>query len=105
MLDHGELCSKKVVGEHTVLGGIVTTKVNSRKLGKKDTLELKVEIGQPNALLNGESVAVKNIKVSVDAFARCLCNGEVLSKAMKVPADGTIGLQAERGKFEFRRFE
>lgn len=36
------------------------------------------------------------------AEAVCRVNGEPLSK-MKVPAKGGIGLQAESGKFEFRR--
>jgi hypothetical protein len=35
--------------------------------------------------------------------ALCACNGEVLEKAFKVPAKGQIGLQAESGKFEYRR--
>jgi hypothetical protein len=35
--------------------------------------------------------------------AVCKCNGEVLEKAFPVPAKGAIGLQAETGKFEFRR--
>jgi hypothetical protein len=35
--------------------------------------------------------------------AECKCNGEVLEKALQVPAKGGIGLQAEVGKFEFRR--
>src|SRR5262249_14742506 len=35
--------------------------------------------------------------------ALCKCNGEVIEKAMPVPAKGGIGLQAETGKFEFRR--
>ena len=35
--------------------------------------------------------------------AICKCNGEQIGKAMKVPATGTIGLQFEYGKFEFRR--
>ncbi len=35
--------------------------------------------------------------------AICKCNGEQVGKAMKVPATGTIGLQSEIGKFEFRR--
>jgi hypothetical protein len=35
--------------------------------------------------------------------AECKCNGEVLEKTFKVPATGGIGLQAETGKFEFRR--
>ena len=35
--------------------------------------------------------------------ATCKCNGEMIGKAMKIPATGTIGLQSEIGKFEFRR--
>lgn len=35
--------------------------------------------------------------------AICKCNGEPVGKAMKIPAAGTIGLQSEIGKFEFRR--
>jgi hypothetical protein len=35
--------------------------------------------------------------------AECKCNGEVLEKAFSIPAKGAIGLQAESGKFEFRR--
>jgi hypothetical protein len=41
--------------------------------------------------------------VTVGPAAECKCNGEVLEKAFKVPAKGGIGLQAETGKFEFRR--
>jgi hypothetical protein len=37
--------------------------------------------------------------------ALCKCNGEVIEKAMKVPAKGGIGLQAETGKFAFRRIQ
>jgi hypothetical protein len=36
------------------------------------------------------------------ALAVCRGNGEPSGK-MKVPAKGSIGLQAESGKFEFRR--
>jgi len=35
--------------------------------------------------------------------AICKCNGEMIGKAMKVPDKGTIGLQSEYGRFEFRR--
>jgi hypothetical protein len=35
--------------------------------------------------------------------ATCKCNGELIGRPMKIPATGTIGLQAEIGKFEFRR--
>jgi hypothetical protein len=34
--------------------------------------------------------------------AVCKCNGEVIEKAFKVGPKGGIGLQSERGKFEFR---
>lgn len=37
------------------------------------------------------------------AAAECKCNGELLVKDFKVPAAGGIGLQAESGKFEYRR--
>jgi hypothetical protein len=35
--------------------------------------------------------------------AICKCNGEQIGKPMKIPATGTIGLQSEYGRFEFRR--
>jgi hypothetical protein len=35
--------------------------------------------------------------------AICQCNGEQIGKPMKIPATGTIGLQSEYGRFEFRR--
>jgi hypothetical protein len=35
--------------------------------------------------------------------AVCKCNGEELGKPLKIPEKGTIGLQSEIGKFEFRR--
>lgn len=35
--------------------------------------------------------------------AVCKCNGEQVGKPMKIPATGTIGLQSEYGRFEFRR--
>jgi hypothetical protein len=35
--------------------------------------------------------------------ATCKCNGEIIGKPIKVPEKGTIGLQSEIGKFEFRR--
>jgi len=38
-----------------------------------------------------------------DGVAYCLCNGEVLEAAMKVPATGPIGLEGDRGQLEYRR--
>src|SRR5687767_537806 len=34
--------------------------------------------------------------------AHCTCNGEVLQEALKVPATGGIGLEADRGQMEYR---
>ncbi len=38
-----------------------------------------------------------------DNVAYCLCNGELLESAMKVPATGPIGLEGDRGQIEYRR--
>jgi hypothetical protein len=35
--------------------------------------------------------------------AFCTCNGEVLEMAMKVPATGPVGLEADRGQMEYRK--
>ena len=44
------------------------------------------------------------IEVTVkDGVAHCTCNGEVLEAALKVPATGPIGLEADRGQMEYRR--
>jgi len=37
--------------------------------------------------------------------AYCTCNGEVLEAALKVPASGPIGLEADRGKLEYRHLQ
>lgn len=42
-------------------------------------------------------VVVKN------GVAHCTCNGEVLEAALKLPATGPIGLEADRGQMEYRR--
>jgi lysophospholipase L1-like esterase len=38
-----------------------------------------------------------------DDVARCLCNDEVIEEALKVPANGPIGLEGDRGQIEYRR--
>jgi hypothetical protein len=88
--------------EITVQGGKVKTIVNGQTLTAKDVLELTVKDGQPSAMLNGKDVKVSRIECTIGAYALCKCNGEVIEKAMPVPATGGIGLQAEVGKFEFR---
>jgi lysophospholipase L1-like esterase len=44
------------------------------------------------------------IEVTVrDGLAHCLCNGEILEAAMKIPATGPIGVEGDRGQMEYRR--
>ncbi|MBM3823022.1 MAG: DUF1080 domain-containing protein [Verrucomicrobia bacterium] len=44
------------------------------------------------------------IEVTVKGgVAFCLCNGEVIEEAMKVPETGPIGLEGDRGQMEYRR--
>ena len=38
-------------------------------------------------------------------LAHAECNGEVLEDAMKLPADGPIGLEGDRGQMEYRRLQ
>jgi hypothetical protein len=43
------------------------------------------------------------VVVVKDNVAHCTCNGEVLEAALKLPATGPIGLEADRGQMEYRR--
>ncbi len=38
-----------------------------------------------------------------DGVAHCTCNGEVLIAEFKLPANGPIGLEGDRGQMEYRR--
>jgi len=40
-----------------------------------------------------------------DGVAHCTCNGEVLEDALKLPATGPIGLEADRGQMEYRHIQ
>jgi len=52
---------------------------------------------------NAVEVTVKAAADGKGAVARCTCNGEVLEEALAVPAKGTIGLQSETNRIEYRR--
>jgi hypothetical protein len=77
--------------------------VNGKQLTDKDEFELTVKNGKPAAKLNGKEIDVASYQFSEVAYALCKNNGEVLEKAFPIPLKGGIGLQAETGKFEFRR--
>jgi hypothetical protein len=40
-----------------------------------------------------------------DGVAHCTCNGEVLEAALKLPATGPIGLEADRNTMEYRHIQ
>jgi hypothetical protein len=75
--------------------------------------QLQLDATNQKGSLTGVFRNVKNFKVGgwneIDVTVKgteavCRCNGELIMKrAMKVPATGTIGLQSEYGRFEFRR--
>ncbi len=46
------------------------------------------------------------IEVTVtNGIAFCTCNGEILESALKVPANGPIGLEGDRGQMEYRHLQ
>jgi hypothetical protein len=92
--------------EFTVHNGVATANVNGEDLTEKDVLELGFRDGKPTAKLNGSDVAATKIAVKVVNLATCHVNGEPYSPLNHpVPNHGGIGLQAETGKFEFRRIQ
>ena len=88
----------------TVKNAVLVASVNGKTLTEEDNLELKVGSGKARAELNGKVVDLGKVEVSIGPIARCLCNGEFMEN-MKVPLKSGqgIGLQAETGKFEYRR--
>jgi hypothetical protein len=77
--------------------------VNGKHLSSKDNLELTYKDGKASATLNGKGVEPRNVQVRIANVAECTCNGEPLEVMTNIPDNGGIGLQAETGKFEFRR--
>lgn len=60
--------------------------------------------GPYKKLKNYRSGDWNEIEVTVTGdVAHCLCNGEVIEPAMKVPATGGIGFEGDRGQMEYRR--
>jgi len=82
---------------------VVTSTVNGQRLNDKDRLKISLENGMPAVELNGKTVEPKNIQITTTAIAKCYCNAEFLEDLPVATKSGGIGLQAEDGKFEFRR--
>jgi hypothetical protein len=86
-----------------VRNDVLSTSVNGKALASSDRLELSFKDGQTVASLNGKPIDVRTLQIRRGAIAECRCNGEPLEIMTNIPATGDIGLQAESGKFEFRR--
>ena len=87
----------------TVQNDQISTSLNGKTIGPADALELTVRDGKPKAVLNGKPVEVKNLQVTNGPTAVCKINGIRFDPGYKPGNKGGIGLQAEVGKFEFRR--
>src|SRR4051812_45652952 len=77
--------------------------VNNKALTDKDKFEMTFAEGKATAMLNGKALDSGGLQVRNANVAICTVNGEPLEVMPNVPATGGIGLQAETGKFEFRR--
>jgi len=62
--------------------------------------------GPYKELKNYKAQDWNDIVVTVkDGVAHCTCNGEVLEAALKLPATGPVGLEADRGQMEYRHIQ
>lgn len=82
---------------------VTTTLVNGKLLGADDRFAMTLRQGEVTATLNGKEIDAKAVQVRHGAMAECRCNGQPLEVMTGLPGKGPIGLQAEAGKFEFRR--
>jgi hypothetical protein len=87
----------------TVGGAKTILMVNNKALDPTDVFELSVKQGAVLGKLNGKDldVAAFSKKQAVDTV--CKLNGEVFDKGFTAGVKGVVGLQAELGKFEYRR--
>jgi hypothetical protein len=63
-------------------------------------------VGPYKNLKNYRAQEWNQIEVVVKGnFARCTCNDEILEEALKLPATGPLGLEADRGQVEYRNIQ
>jgi hypothetical protein len=86
-----------------VKNNVLVSTVNGKALTDKDSFDFAFKDGKAVATLNGKSIDPKTVQIRYANVAECTINGEPLEIMTNIPANGGIGLQAESGKFEFRR--
>jgi hypothetical protein len=79
------------------------TTVNGKTLPPGASIELVMKDGKPVLKVNGQSTELASLSVAKEALAVCKINGVPFDPSYKPGSTGRIGLQAETGKFEFRR--
>ena len=97
---------KQISGASVVfaIGPKITAWAETAPTGLTPTAaSVPVQTADVQMKVNRRDVEVKDLQLTIGSVAECKCNGEVIEKAMKVGSTGGIGLQAETGKFEFRR--
>jgi hypothetical protein len=77
--------------------------LNATLLPPTDTVELLFKDGKPTLKVNGRETDFASLSVAKEARAVCKINGVQFDPSYKPGPKGSIGLQAETGKFEFRR--
>jgi hypothetical protein len=77
--------------------------VNGNLLPPTDAIEMTFKDGKPTLKVNGRETEFASLSVAKESRAVCKINGVQFDPSYKPGPKGSIGLQAETGKFEFRR--
>lgn len=87
----------------TVTAPAFAATVNGTLLAATDAVELVFKDGKPTLKVNGRETEFASLSVAKESRAVCKINGVQFDPNYKPGPKGSIGLQAEMGKFEFRR--
>ena len=87
----------------TVAAPAFAATVNGTLLAPTDAVELVFKNGKPTLKVNGRDTEFASLSVAKESRAVCKINGVQFDPNYKPGPKGSIGLQAETGKFEFRR--
>lgn len=80
-----------------------TTVTLAHALAKTDRAQIVIQNGKATALVNDKEVDGSAVTIATGVGAVCRLNGVVFEPNFKPGPKGGIGLQAETGKFEYRR--
>jgi len=87
----------------TVAAPAFAATVDGTLLPLTDAVEVLFKDGKPTLKINGRQTEFASLSVAKESRAVCKINGLQFDPNYKPGSKGSIGLQAETGKFEFRR--